>query len=421
MKMITWGLVAVFLLMAGTVPAQQWEVFDMNTAGFPSNTVKCFAQGPDGSMWVGTDWGLCHQIPGGWEVLQLGNSGLPENDIRALAMDTSGMLWIGTTLNGVVRYDGTDWENFNMQNSPLPDDEVQCITIDHRGWAWIGTVGGLACYTGTEWRVYTDQPSSYGGLVLNGVNIRDVAVRPDGLVAIGTMNGGFHYLTDTLVSLHATFVDQFPDNTALGVLMDTLNDERWLACPAGGLLRHGGSWLGGPWFQYTTFNSPIPNEALTSLAMDATGLLWIGSQLAGLMVRSPNGTYGHYTMQNSGLPDNTVNALKVDDAGSIWVGTYFGGAARFDPSAGIESVGPDQVSIGLFPNPSHGLVSMDTRNVKGMVHWNLADASGRVVESGSVPGGGLVAMDWAHHRPGAYLLHAQGAFGSAASRLLLLP
>ena len=171
----------------------------MNTAGFPSNTVSDIAIDSQDNVWVGTDWGLCKYDGSIWTIFQTGNSGIPDNVINTVAVDSLDRVWVGTLLHGVAVYDGLTWENFTTQNSDLPDDEIKSITIDFRGWAWIGTYVGLACYTGLEWRIYTDQSTSYNGLLLNGPVIEDVAVRPDGLVAIGTLNYGFHYMTDTNV------------------------------------------------------------------------------------------------------------------------------------------------------------------------------------------------------------------------------
>lgn len=392
--------VGIFLspLLSG---AQTWEVFDMVTAGFPSNTVRALSPDSSGNMWVGTDWGLCRFDGTDWTVYQTGNSGLPENDIRSLAVAPNGDLWIGTALYGLVVHDGTNWEVFSTQNSPLPDDQINCITFDHRGWAWIGTVGGLVCHTGTEWRVYNDQSTSYNGLVLNGNHIRDVAVAPDGLVAFGTINGGFHYLTDTAVQVHATYIDMFPDNTQYGVLIDTLANERWLACPAGGLLRQGGAWNGGPWFQYTTFNSQIPSNALTCIVQDGFSRLWIGSQLNGLILREPNGDYSLFNTGTSGIPDNSVERLCFAPDGSLWVATFFGGAARFTFDVGIHGESQFDRSLHVFPNPTDGPVRVATEGLAAGSEWRVMDAVGRVLRSGRTDAAQLT-FDIRGSAPGLY-------------------
>ena len=413
------GLFLSVALCHGLAAGQSWEVFDMQNTGFPSNTVKSIAADSAGYVWVGTDWGLCRYDGSTWTILQAGNSDLPENDIRALAVDTLGRLWIGTQLHGVVVYDGVNWTTYDTQNSPMPDDEVNCITFDHRGWAWIGTVGGLACYTGSQWRVYNDGPNSYGGLQLNGNHIKDVAVGADGLVSIGTLNGGFHYLTDTLVQVHATYIDMFPDNTALGVIMDDANNERWLACPAGGLLRQGGSWMGGPWLQYTTFNSNIPSNALIEAFMDESGQLWFGSQLNGFFLRNGNGTYLHYNTNNSPLPDNTVQVIAQAQDGALWLGTFLGGAVRVEGANGSEDRSrTDRMPLRVYPNPFTDQLFVDLAQHQGSVNWEMVDLMGRTIMTGNSTGGGVAELSIEPLVPGAYMLRIMGQRPSEAVRVV---
>ena len=73
--------------------------------------------------------------------------------------------------------------------------------------------------------------------------------KPKIIAEIGTLNGGFHYLTDTSVAVHATYIDLFHDNSQLGVAIDTVAEESWMVTPSQGLLRQGGSWENCPWVQ----------------------------------------------------------------------------------------------------------------------------------------------------------------------------
>jgi len=411
-RMMLWSLCVIAFLGIGPaeVRSQVWEVFDMNTAGLPSNTIMDMAFAEDGYLWVATDWGLCGYDGAQWTVFQTENSGLPGNWLRCVAVAPDGKVWVGTDQHGVVIYDGVEWQVWSTLNSPLPADQVNRIVFDHRGWAWMGTVGGLACYTGTEWRVYNDQPASWSGLVLNGNNIRDIAVRSDGLVTLATLNGGFHFLTDTSVTVHATYIDFFPDNTGNDVLLDTLNNERWLACPAGGLLKQIGDWYGGNWFQYTSFNSALPSNSLNCLALGPQNALWIGSQLNGLFRRDGVDEYTHYTVANSGLPDNTVQRIIFDMDGDAWVGTFFGGVAHMDPVTAIETPLPSGVGLRAFPNPSTDKVIISLQEM-AVGHWELFDAGGRKVNEGVWPNGRQIVLDLNGHVQGVYYFKLRSDLG----------
>ncbi len=372
---------ALCCLVSVSTNAQTWEVFDNVTAGFPSNNVSDIVEDSDGTIWAGTGFGLCRYDGSSWSVLQSDNSGLPGNSVKCLAVDSTNRLWVGTLLNGIGIYDGTSWDYLNTDNSPLPDNEINCITIDHRGWAWIGTYLGVACYTGSDWRLYNSSDTSYGGLMMHGNVIEDIGVREDGLVAICTQNGGFHYLTDTSIVFLTTFDDQFPDNTQNSVAFDNVNDERWLATPSQGLLRQGGAWENGPWFQYTTSNSTIPSNSVTCVVVDDLGRVWLGTLIAGIGVRDPNGSFISYNTINSGLPNNSIESILLATDGSIWVATGFGGAARLTFQGSINEFA--LADLDLFPNPCDGLVNIRVKGDGSDWSWSISDSQGRSLRNGS--------------------------------------
>lgn len=401
---------------ASLLNGQSWEVFDTTSAGFPSNSVTDIAIDSHDNVWVATNWGLCRYDGTSWEIFQTSNSGLTDNVVQCVAVDTLDRVWIGTLLHGVVVYDGVTWTTFDTQNSGLPDDQIKCITIDHRNWAWIGTYLGVACYTGDEWRLYDNTPESYDGLVLNGPVIQDIAVREDGLVAIGTLNGGFHYLTDTCVRVHGTFIDDFPDNTQVGVAFAPISNERWIACPAHGLIRHFDAWDSGLWFLYSTSTSDIPTNSSTCLAMDALGRPWVGSTYAGVSVRDTDGSFTNYMTANSGIPDNTISSLAFANDGALWVGTYYGGAARFDPT--VTSAGEVlREDLRVYPNPSAGIVQLQGLLVDGNIQWRLFDPKGVRIGQGTVSGSGLCRIDLGDVPAGLYFLEVTTRRGVGLLRI----
>lgn len=405
-------------LCAVAASGQAWQVFDMAGSGLPSNTVKDLAIQEDGVVWAATDWGLWRLENGEYEVFQQANSGLPDNYLRALLLDSQGRLWVGTSLSGAAMYDGQDWEVFSTLNSPMPDDQVNTIHEDSNGWLWFGTVTGLACYTGDEWRIYNSSPSSYNGRILNGDHILSIDSRPDGLMALGTLNGGYHFLTDTSVHYFTTFTSGFWDNTQLGVLFDLDANERWVATPAAGLLRQFGDWYGGTWFQYSTFNSNLPTNALVDLAQSSDGSLWLATQVAGLVRRFPNGSYQSFTDANSGLPVNTMNRVVVANDDAIWVALFDGGLARFDPTLDVqESIRPEGLRI--TPSVNEGSFRVSGFELSAPLAWAIHDQLGRSVLNGVHGAASELRFDGLNLRSGAYILILEGQGMSRTGRFLV--
>ncbi len=402
--------------MAGM--GQTWEVFDMNTAGLPNNTVKALAVAPNDEVWVGTEFGLCRFDGSNWQTFQTGSSGLPDNDIRALAVDDTGTVWVGT-LNGLARYTNGTWTVFDMGNSNIPENYVRSLCTSPLGGIWVGTVGGLAWFDGgSTWHVYNDGPSSHDGLVLPGSNIAAVKVREDGLVCIGTVNAGFTYLTDTSVTVYNTFSNGLPDNTALGVALDS-QGWRWLACPAGALLNHAGDFVGGAWVQYSTVNSMLPSNSLTSIVVDGHDRRIIGNQISGLTIFQGFSSFSTYNTQNSDIPSNEVLSLALDHDGRVWVGTSNGGAARFGYAVGIDD-GQRGDGIATYPNPASDVLHIEAGAAYLGGAMRLLDLSGRQVRTGRL-GRSLSILNVDALPAGVYLLEladAQG--GSKAVRRVVL-
>ncbi len=82
-------------------------------------------------------------------------------------------------------------------------------------------------------------------------------------------------------------------------------------------------------FVYNNYNSGLPMNSITSVAVDSLGNKWIGVEYNGL-VKFDNVNWIVYDDQNSGLPTKDIKSLVVDRAGNIWIGTYLQGLVKFD-------------------------------------------------------------------------------------------
>lgn len=377
-------LVVIHGLFPCAAIGQSIEVFDLQSGLLPSNTVRAICHDSIGGTWVGNDWGLCHFDGSVWETFQAGGSGLPENDIRALACDSLGRIWVGLFTQGLVIKDGNTWTQYMPGSSGLPSDQIRNIVFDHERKAWICTTNGLAWTDLVEWRIYNDTDTSYNNLELPGVNIADIAVRNDGLVCIGTLNAGFVYLTDTLVRTYNTFSDLIPDNTALGVALDS-QGERWTACPAGALMRYAAGYDDALFFQYSTVFSNIPTDALNDVVVDALDRKVIATQNVGLTIMEPdNSTFMTYGSGNSSWPDNEVLCVTISPVGEIWAGTGNGGAVRLTGWNSIPAKGPECSMVKAYPVPFGDELHLIAPGFRPGAQWVLRDISGRMLASGAL-------------------------------------
>jgi hypothetical protein len=86
---------------------------------------------------------------------------------------------------------------------------------------------------------------------------------------------------------------------------------------------------GGPpvWTTYTTHHG-LASNAVSSIAVDSDGHVWLGTFGGGVSCFDGQGWFTYST--GHGLADDWVTAVVVDNGGDVWAGTYGGGLSRFD-------------------------------------------------------------------------------------------
>ncbi len=346
---------------------QAWAVYNSSNSPLPENSVRCITIAPDGTKWIGTDFGLAAFDDVNWTVYNTFNSGIPDNSIRSIACDSAGNVWVGTFANGLAKFDGSSWVNFNTVNSDLPDDYVRSIAIDTAGNKWVGTIGGLAFFDDVDWIVYDITNASIGSN-----NISALAVYPaTNTVSIGTINGGMTLVNNGVWEHYTIWNSNLPDNSILGFSRDTAG-TLWMATPASGLTAH----LGGfAFLTLNTFSSSIQSNSLLGVSNDnLNDKLWIASIDSGI-IRKENIGFTSFNMSNSPMPDNFVQSVYATSGGVIWIGTQTGGLVRLDELVLLADENPQRDNrIRVYPNPASLYVGISMTKNPAII--NLYNASG---------------------------------------------
>jgi hypothetical protein len=250
--------------------------------------------------------------------------------------------------------DTETWRTFTTANSGLGDNSAVSIAIDREGRAWFGTLGsekpGVYVYTWISetccWQSYrTDTPgaqlsenfvrsvyasldrvwfghlNSLSSFALNwqsfSRNVSALASLP-GQLWVGTP-------TELLTFNGTTFTTVRPNVNVQDILALNAN-QVWVATDSG-LLR----WSGNNWRQFTTSNSGIASNNLTSVARDNLGRIWAGTAANGVSVfNGPGNNWATFDASNV-LPSNNVHDVAANAAGDVWVASA-GGLSHFDGS-----------------------------------------------------------------------------------------
>jgi len=107
--------------------------------GLPSNQIHAVHRGYDGTLWLGTENGICRYD--GRDFLSL--SRVTGSDrILTIHESPDSTLWFGTLSGGVIGYDGGAWSWLDTRDG-LADNTVRSIGGDEEGSLYFGTDRGV--------------------------------------------------------------------------------------------------------------------------------------------------------------------------------------------------------------------------------------------------------------------------------------
>jgi ligand-binding sensor domain-containing protein len=169
----------------------QWYRYRLNDVPAIIGSFLCFAQGIDGSMWIGTDngllnydgfsfthtepsayhagahsiesiavdergdkWlslrydGLRHEVNGEWTVVEEVADLAAQHGVKKVICGTYPEVWATLySQGGLLHFDGTDWEYLSPENSGLIDGYITDILCDHLGRIWFSSQSSVTVYS----------------------------------------------------------------------------------------------------------------------------------------------------------------------------------------------------------------------------------------------------------------------------------
>jgi ligand-binding sensor domain-containing protein len=222
-----------------------WQVFNTDNSGLPNNDIQALLPDSQGGLWVGIGckwnddydyWtstglaqcvggGLAHYTQGQWQLFNRNNSGLPSNNVRALLLDSQGGLWVGTAsagwdekqeivIGGLAYWNAQgQWQVFNTDNSGLYYD-IKSLLHDSQDGLWVVSYWGqFAHYAQGQWQVFNaDIPGTSTSV---GVILPD---SQDGMW-VGSGFGLAHYVQGQGQAFN-TDNSGLPDNNVDALLLD---------------------------------------------------------------------------------------------------------------------------------------------------------------------------------------------------------
>ena len=336
-----------------------------------NNFVLCLYEDREGNIWAGTGGGGINRfsaVPSGFKSYKKRpgeKNSLDQNFVLSVFEDSHSVLWVGNdgVLNRIDSKTGSFrfYRHRNGDSSSISDGTVLSTIEDRAGTLWFASYrGGLNAFDRrtSRFKAYRHEAGN-----LNSPS-SDVIMRlqldPKGSIWVAADHAldefdpdskQFEHYPDLTTALAATLVTCF-DQDRRGML--------WLGTNDAGLVgfdpatRH-----------YDVYRSQPGNSATLSgnrvnaLLVDRSGTLWVGTQLGLDKFDVVTQQFHAYTEQD-GLPSNAVQSILEDQQGKLWVGTD-NGLAEFTP--GTKSVRSYYASDGLAGNEFNywGAAFQDTR------------------------------------------------------------
>lgn len=190
--------------------------------GLPATHVTSLLAARDGTVWIGTEAGLCflrqdRVTRGASRLLRAGAT------VLAMAEDGAGTVWIGLRDAGLVRVAGADLRLLTAAADGLTDDRPGAILAGSDGSLWVGGTGGLNRLRDGRWQRWTTADGLAADYVLTLHEDRE------GTVWIGSW-GGLSRLRDGKVAAW-TPRHGLPSDIVYQILED--DGYLWLGTPAG--------------------------------------------------------------------------------------------------------------------------------------------------------------------------------------------
>ena len=230
---------------------------------------------------------------------------LSHNWALSVVVDREGTVWVGTDGGGLNRVKRQCFEVLE----DVRNWSVQSITEDAEGSLWIGSNrNGLGQWTkGTLKR--------FGP----GESIVAVFADRDGVIWFSTQRGElFRFRTGgAFEPIRSGGLIQQP----VQAIYQDRAGRLWFAS-AGGLVRLDGS----EWRRFTTSDG-LSSDQITSIADDADGNIWVGTQHGG--VNCLRGGRITALRKSDGAPSDDVSAVLWDEQGVLWVATFNNGLGRW--------------------------------------------------------------------------------------------
>lgn len=316
------------------------------------DSVRCFAEASDGSIYVGTTTGLAN-IEGNGMLSPVMLPELSDQTIYSLSFDENGILW-GTAGDGIA-FALKDGEIvYLFKPGDLNDYENYSLLADGKN-IYIGTGGNILLsltltddkYGPSSYKIHTFFTGS-----LQTINA--LCLTGDGNLWIGANTGSGWF--DSSMKLHV--LEDMEQNTFISSITQDYEGNLWLASTQGGVFQ-----LTWGLFYNANKAAGLEDKSVNALVR-VDGSIYVGTDY-GLYITDEEWNPVKNDLTDK-LSDVRIRHLFMDSKSNLWISTYSQNAlVRYTPATGEL----------LDFNEKNGLLSDKVRQVIELGNGDIAVAT----------------------------------------------
>jgi hypothetical protein len=295
------------------------------------------------------------------------NSLLLDNVGEACVVDKTDELWYATD-NGLTRFDG---KNFDPIVTPFAATaSISSIAVDKDNNKWMNANRAIYMFNTTGWRMYDSTNFKISGTYR-------IIANPSGEIFFTNSKGLLIVRNNQYKLIDRHFTPLLPSNDVQYAYYDT-HQRLWIGTANGSIMIDKKQKVN----VFNNPSSPLYNVSISNVTEDENGNLYFSLNSCkkptgdmdeeGIAVMQADGKWAHYNDKNSGMPSNHVNSILYDKFEHVlWIATQLSGLVRFDLKGGWENYNNANSTI-----PGYDIRQL-TQDSKGVIY--AATANGMLI------------------------------------------
>ncbi len=337
-----WGVLAALLLgLGGSAYGAELTFVNLDlhrsviSDELTQQTVGQVFQDSRGAVWFVSQEGLNrytgHELEN-YRYSSKDPNSLPTNIVTQIAEDNEGILWLSTRGGGLASYNSisndfdTIYADPNNHDTPYSND-ILTVFCDREGILWLGYLNGFSSFDPKR-LVFHHYISGSPSVPFMG-EVKDFTQTQDGAIWVATETNGLLRLKPPTGQIDAfTHSAENSDSIVPGRLYRLITDKKgniWVSSDNGGISRYSTTTNTSTNFTHSeSDSSSLSSNQTSDIFQDTSDDIWIATSEGLNLFLPKTNNFIRYSSQNTELPNDAITSISQTREGKYWIGTRSG-------------------------------------------------------------------------------------------------